>query len=202
MYEDKRSKIELSEECWKCLEIIKNGLYANNFTLFLISDPELIQQLIRKKAPGIQGGLLRYRHEGKLVTFSLSKKAIIEYKPKILELSFFGSAVKILGAYESYVLDIVKISNKIIPEEMEKFRNKHTDKKLKFHPDQTRSDKKFIHPKLGRGIVFFEEVFGFHPHSSYKPSLNFFFELRNTAVHRMNITDETLYGAAKVILLT
>lgn len=197
VYDDKRQKKEFSQECSKALQITKKVFYANMFTLFLVNNPNLIDQIIKKNAPNIQERLLRTEYEGKLITFSLSDKAINHNKSDILELSFFGSAVKILGAYESYVQDIVKISNQRIPEDMEKFRNKHTNEKVKFQNDKKRPDKNFIHPKLGRGLVFFNEVFGLNPDSPYKKTLNFFFELRNTAVHRMNIADENLVGASK-----
>ncbi len=183
MYEDKRQIIGLSKECWESLEKINDVSYANAFTLFFVQNTKVIDNVIKEIAPSIQDGLFRFRYEGKLVTFSLSEKTIAEYKPKIHEFSSFGSAVKILGAYEYYLLKMAKISNQRIPERMKIFKDNH--------------GKKFTSPKLGRGIDFFQEVFGFNPNPSYRSSLMFMFELRNIAVHNMNIINPRVYNALK-----
>jgi len=188
MYRDKRQVVRLSKECWDCLDVIKDVGYANAYTLFLSDQIKLIQQAIRKIAPGIKDDWLRFRYEGKTVTFSLSDNAIKAYKPKIQEFSSFGSSVRILGAYEDYVKNIVKISGQIIPQRMDSFRNKH---KRHIH-----NEKGFISYEVGRGIDFFSEVFNYNPHPSYKPSLELIFQFRNVTVHNSGIADQRLVDAA------
>lgn len=184
MYEDKRQVVRLSKECWDCLDVIKDVGYANAYTLFWSDQAELIQQAIRKIAPDIKGDWLRFRYEGKTVAFSLSDEAMKVYKPKIQEFSSFGSAVRMLGTYEDYVRNIVKISDQVIPQKMTAFRNKHRR--------YIRNGNGFIKHEVGRGIDFFHEVFNYNPHPSYKPSLKFFFQLRNVAVHNSGIADQRL----------
>lgn len=188
MYEDKRKVIRLSKECWDCLDVIKDVGYANAYTFFWTDNAKLVHQAIRKIAPDIKDDWLRFKHEGNIVTFSLSDQAIMDYKPKIQEFSSFGSAVRMLGAYEDYVRKIVEISNQIIPQKMTAFRSKH--KKY------IRNTNSFIKFEVGRGIDFFHEVFDYNPHPSYKPSLEFSFQLRNIAVHNSGIADQRLCVAA------
>ena len=109
LYEDKRPFISLSEQCWECLDTIKDVGYANTYTFFWSDQLKLIQQVIRKIAPDIKGDWMRFKYEDKTVTFSLSDEAINSYKPKIQEFSSFGSAVRMLGAYEDYIRKIVEI---------------------------------------------------------------------------------------------
>lgn len=188
MYRDKRQVVRLSKECWDYLDVIKDVGYANAYTLFWSDHIKLIQQAIRKNAPSIKDDWLRRRYEGKTVTFSLSDNAIKAYKPKIQEFSSFGSAVKILGAYEDYVKKVVEISDQVIPQPMMAFRNKN---KKYIHNENS-----FISYEVGRGIDFFSEVFSYNPHPSYKPALKFFFQLRNIAVHKSGIADKRLIDAA------
>lgn len=184
MYEDKRKTIKLSKECWDCLDILKDVSYANAYTFFWAENIKLVQQDIRKIVPDIKDDWLRFRYEGKTITFSLSDRSIIGYKPKIQEFSSFGSGVKMLGAYENYIRKIVEISHQVIPQEMAKFKNNHKD---------ISDTKSFIKHKVGRGVDFFSEVFGYIPHPSYRPILQFLFELRNVAVHNSGIVDQRLY---------
>lgn len=188
MYEDKRQVIRLSKDCWHCLEVIKDVGYANAYTFFWSENAKLVQQALRKIAPDIKGDWLRFKYEGKIVTFSLSDQAIRGYKPKVQEFSSFGSAVRMLGAYEDYVRKIVEISNQVIPQKMTTFRNQH--KKY------IRNTNSFIKFEVGRGIDFFHEVFNYNPHPSYKPLLEFVFQLRNIAVHNSGIADQRLCDAA------
>ena len=51
--------------------------------------------------------------------------------------------------------------------------------------------------KLGRGLALIEDIFEHKFHPSYKPCINFFFELRNVAVHNANMADERLCELAK-----
>jgi hypothetical protein len=189
MYEDKRQFVKLSRECWDCLDVIKDVGYANAYIFFWSDQLKLVQQAIRKIAPDIKGDWLRFKYEGKTVTFSLSDQAMTSYKPKIQEFSSFGSAVRMLGAYEDYVRKIVDLSYKAIPQQMEAFKNNHK----KYITNKTSS---FIKTEVGRGIDFFQGVFSYNPHPSYKPSLEFFYQLRNVAVHNLGIVDQKLYDAA------
>ena len=188
MYEGKRQVIRLSKDCWHCLEVIKDVGYANAYTFFWSENAKLVQQALRKIATDIKGDWLRFKYEEKIVTFSLSDQAIRDYKPKVQEFSSFGSAVRMLGAYEDYVRKIVEISNQVIPQKMTTFRNQH--KKY------IRNTNSFIKFEVGRGIDFFHEVFNYNPHPSYKPSLEFVFQLRNIAVHNSGIADQRLCDAA------
>ena len=187
MYETKRPIIKLSKECWDCLDILKDVLYANTYSFFWADQIKLVQQGIRKIAPDIKGDLLRFRYEGKTVTFSLSDEAIIGYKPKIQEFSSFGSGVKMLGAYENYIRRIVELSYKVIPKEMDEFKSNHRK--------DIHNPKSFIKHEVGRGVDFLSEVFGYTPHTSYRPVLEFIFQLRNVAVHNSGIVDERLCAA-------
>lgn len=51
--------------------------------------------------------------------------------------------------------------------------------------------------KLGRGLGFVEDIFKHNFHPSYKLCINFFFELRNVAVHNSNIADKELCEVAE-----
>ncbi len=187
MYEDKRPTMKLSKECWDCLDELQDVSYANTFTFFLADQIKLIQQVIRKIAPDIKGDWLRFIHEEKTVTFSLSYNAIIRYKPKIQEFSCFGSAVRILGAYEKYVRRIVEKSYQYIPQKMKSFESKYKS---------IRNTESFIKPEVGRGIVYFREVFGYTPRPAYTPALEFIFQFRNVTVHNSGIADQRLCDAA------
>lgn len=189
MYEENRSNIELSEMCWDDLEIIRDVSYTNAFTFFWTEQFKHIQEGIRKIIPDIKGDFFRFKGEGKTITFSISDEAIQNYKPKIQEFVFFGSAVKMLGIYENYIRKIVEISTSECPDEIEKFlRNRN----IKFK----NLNNSVIKHDFGRGIDFLFEIFGFTPHPSYRPCLQFFFEFRNITVHNSGIIDERLIDAA------
>lgn len=184
MYEDKRPLISLSQDCWQCLKVIQDMGYANSFVFLLSEHMKQVQEVIRNRLPDIQGDWLRLRYEGKILTFSLSDQAIAHYKPTIQEFSCFGSAIKIFGAYEQYLRRIVEVSEQDIPQEMTKFRNTH--KKSIRRINDLWAD------KLGRGIDFLHEVFGWNPDPGYRPALRFMFELRNIAVHNAGIANQRL----------
>lgn len=189
LYEDKRPLVKLSKQCWDCVDIIKDVGYANAYAFFWADQIKSIQQAICKIAPDIKGDWLRFQFEGKTVTFSLSDNAISAYKPKIQEFSSFGSAVRMLGAYEDYVRKIAELSYNIISSDMGVFKNNH-----KKHI--SRNTNSFVKSEVGRGIDFFREVFNYNPNASYKPSLEFLYQLRNIAVHNSGIVDQLLCDAA------
>lgn len=188
MHEAKRPLMWLSQDCWQCLKIIQDVGYANNFVFLLSKYMKQVQEAIRNRLPDIRDDWLRIVYEGKTLTFSLSDDAILHYKPRIQEFSCFGSAVKILGAYENYLRRIVEVSDRDIPKDMSKFRSEHKK--------SIRSVKDFWADKLGRGIDFLHEVFGWNPHPSYRPSLRLMFELRNIAVHNAGIVNQKLCNLA------
>jgi hypothetical protein len=190
LYEDRRQLVKLSVQCWDCLDAIKDVSYSNAYTFFWPDQLKLVQQAIRKIAPDIKGDWLRFHFEGKTVTFSLSDGAVSSYKPKIQEFSAFGSAVKILGSYEAYVRQIAQLSSSTIPSDMEAFRNRH-----KKHVSRTTNA--LVKSELGRGIDFFQEVFGYDADRSFRPSLEFLYQLRNVAVHNSGIADQRLCDMAK-----
>ena len=61
----------------------------------------------------------------------------------------------------------------------------------KFRPQLT------LDKKLGRGIDFFQEVFGWSPLPSYRLGLQLMFHLRNVTVHNNGIADDRLCQLAK-----
>jgi len=184
MYEDKQSAVSLSKDCWQCLQVIQDVGYAYSYIFFWSSDLKIVQEAIRKIVQDIQGDYFKLDYEGNTVTFSLSDEAISHYRPNIQEFSSLGSAVKILGAYENYIRAIVSLSDEIIPEDMNKFKSDH--EKLVRNVDG------FWSHKLGRGIDFSSELFGWKPNPAYKPRLQFMFRLRNIVVHNRGIADKTL----------
>jgi len=149
----------------------------------------LVQQAIRTTYPDIKGDWQRFEFEGKTITFSLSDQAISEYKPKIQEFSSFGSAVRMFGAYESYIRKTVDLTSSILPAEIQSFKKGH-----KGHI--TKRNDSFVKSEVGRGIDFFQEVFDYNPDPAYRPSLEFLYQLRNIAVHNSGIVDERLLDAA------
>ncbi len=185
LYKDQRQLVKLSQQCWDCLHIIQDVGYANAYTFFWSEQLKLVQKGIRKIAPDIKGDWLRFKYEGKTVTFSLSDEAIMSYKPKIQEFSSFGSAVRMLGSYEDFVRKIVELSYNPIPSDMQVFKNNHKK-------NISKNTNSFVKSEVGRGINFFQEVFNYNPHPSYKPSLEFFYQLRNVNVHNSGIVDQKL----------
>ena len=189
MYQDLRKELALSKECWTCLDVIKDVWYANAYTYFWADRAKLVQQAIRRIAPDIKGDWLRFKFEGMTVTFALSDEAIQRYRPKIQEFSSFGSAVRMLGAYEDYVRRVVDLSYQAIPGSMSTFKANH-----KKHI--TKKNESFIKAEVGRGIDFFEEVFNYKQQPPYRPALEFIFQLRNVAVHNSGRADQRLLDAA------
>ena len=186
-YEDLQL-VKLSQQCWDCLDTIQDVSYANVYNFFWSDQIKLVQQGIRNIAPDIKGDWLRFTYEGKTMTFSLSDEFIMKYKPKIQEFSSFGSAVMMLGSYEDFVRKIVELSYKSIPSDMQIFKNNHN----KYISRKTNS---FVKSEVGRGFDFFQEVFNYNPHQSYKPSLQFFYQFRNITVHSSGIVDQKLCDA-------
>lgn len=188
MYEDKRETVRLSDECWNCLESIRDVGYSTAFTFFFLSQIDSFRKVIRKSLPDIKGDWVRYEYQGKQVTFTLSEQAMVEYRPRIEDFNCFAAAVKILGLYEDYVHKIIQISCIEMPQKMKLFEETHRNLIRK------KGEKKegFIKYELGRGIDFFQELFGFEPLPLYRPVLQFFFELRNLTVHQSGIVTKRL----------
>ena len=184
MYEDKRPVVSLSAQCWQCFKVIQDVGYANSFIFFLSQRLEQVQRAFRTILTDIQGDLFRFHYEEKTVTFSLGDRAINHYRPIIQEFSSFGSAVKILGAYENYIRTIVEISEEVIPEEIDRFKS--CQKKT------IREVRDYWSHNLGRGIDLMQKLFGWEPNPAYKPSLQFIFHLRNLAVHNQSKADRRL----------
>jgi len=186
MKNDERQDVVLSEICCQCLKDIQDVSYALAYTLLYLRDYQALQKRFRSISPKVQeeGDWVRIRFEGMAIAFSISDEAIKFYRPIIQEFQCFGSAVRILGVYESYVRRIVELSNQRIPNEMDKFRSDHN--KL------IRNDKSFWNDKLGRGINFLQEVFGWNPSPKYRPGLQLMFHIRNLTVHNAGIADQRL----------
>lgn len=188
MYENEREVLELSDFCWNCLDILKDVLYASAYTFFWTDQMPLIQRGIRQIAPDIQGDWLRFRYNGKMITFSLSDEAIAGYRARIQEFVSFGAGVRMLGAYENYVRQVVDVAYRAVPEKMDEFERNHRK--------DIRHRASYIKSGVGRGIDFFSEVFDYCPPPSYRPSLLFVFELRNVAVHNSSVADQRLCATA------
>ena len=93
-----------------------------------------------------------------------------------------------LGSYEDFVRRVVELSYQSIPSAMQAFKDNH-----KKHISSKTSS--FVKSDVGRGIDFFQEVFDYQPHESYKPSLECFYEFRNITVHNAGIADRKLCDA-------
>jgi len=179
--------VERSNLYWEHINIIKTTMNSANFNHFWIDRAKELQGLMRTRAPKVVGDWYRYENFGFTITFTFSDEAIAMLQPAVREFSSFGAAVKILGSYESYFLEIIKRS-----------REKYLDKMIYFSETNKMNnfdkvkDKDFMWRKLGRGLSFVENIFDYHFHPSYIPCINFFYELRNIAVHNRNIADEQL----------
>ena len=179
--------VQRSNLYWEHMKIIKTTMNAANFNHFWIDRAKELQGLMRTKAPKVVNDWYRYEYAGFTVTFTISDEAIKLLQPSVREFSSFGSAVKIFGSYESFLLEIIKRTIEKFPEKVVCFSETHkmgNFKKLK--------EKDFMWRKLGRGLSFIEEIFDCHFHPSYSPCINFFYELRNIAVHNCSIADEEL----------
>ncbi len=183
--------VQRSNIYWSCNNIIKTVMYANNFTHFWVDRAEELQKLMRSKAPDVVDDWYRFEFSGFTITFSLSDGAIGEYQPLVREFSSFGAAVKILGGYEKYFSEIIRETINRFPEKVDAFSKKHKTGNAKPH-----NVKNFMWKKLGRGLNFVEDIFKHNFHPSYKPCINFFFELRNVAVHNSNMADKELCEVA------
>ena len=184
--------IRKSSIYWTCIERIKAVMYANNFTHFWIDRAKELQNLMRSKAPDVVGDWYRFELEGFTITFSLSDDALKQHQPLVREFSSFGTAVKILGSYENYFSEIIRATINRCPEKVGAFSKQHGTGNV--NPQNV---KNFMWKKLGRGLTFVEDVFVHSFHPSYKPCINFFFELRNVAVHNANLADEELCKLAE-----
>lgn len=179
--------VQRSNVYWTHMNIIKAVMNANNFTHFWIDHAGDLQSLLRTKAPNVVGDWFRYQCEQFTVTFSFSDDSIKQLQPTVREFSSFGAAVKILGCYESYFLEIIRNTINRFPEKVYDFSRTHNTGNVNSH-----KGKYFMWKKLGRGLTFVEDIFVHSFHPSYSPCINFFFELRNVAVHNTNIADEEL----------
>jgi len=188
VYETERPLVTLSVECWECLDVFLDVMYTTSYAVFLTDHIKLAQKIIRSMAPNIRGDWLRFRYEGKTLTFSVCDDAIQHYRPRMQEFVSFGAAVRMLGAYESYMRKVGEHAVQVMPEAVDAFEAAH---KCGPGPDR------FTGSNVGRGIDLLAEIFGFRPHPSYRPSLGFFYELRNVGVHNASIADERLCNAAK-----
>jgi len=177
--------VQRSSIYWVCLNKIKAVMYANSFTHFWIDRAKELQTLMRTKAPDVVDDWYRFEFSGFTVTFSLSDDAFRQYQPIVREFSSFGTAVKILGSYENYFQEIIKATINTFPEKVNAFSRQHNTGNV--NPENV---KNLMWKKLGRGLSLIEEIFEHSFHPSYKPCINFFFELRNVAVHNANIADE------------
>lgn len=191
-FNGKLETVQRSNISWAYTNKIKAVMYANNFTHFWIDRAKELQNIMRTKAPDVVGDWYRFPFEGFTITFSLSDDAIRQYQPIVREFSSFGTAVKILGSHENYFAEIIRKTISKFPEKIGVFAKKHKTGNVNPH-----NMKNFMWKKLGRGMTLIEEVFRHSFHPSYKPCINFFFELRNIAVHNDNVADERLCELAK-----
>jgi len=191
MNDNKRQDVELSEICCQSLKDIQDVSYALGYTLLYLRDYKALQKRFRSISPKVQdeGDWVRIRFEGMGVAFSISDDAMKFYRQIIYEFQCFGSAVRMISIYENYIRRLVEISNQRIPDEINKFREAHKKR--------IRTDSSFWSDKLGRGINFLQEVFGWNPLPSYRPGLQLMFHLRNLTVHNNGIADGKLCQLVK-----
>lgn len=185
-------KVRRSNIYWDFMNTLKAVMYAHNFAHFWVDRAGELKNLMRTKAPSVVGDWYRYDFDGFTITFSLSDGAIKQYQPIIREFSSFGTAVRILGTYEEYAKQIIRATIKKFPENIKTFSDKYKTGKV-----NPKSVKNLMSKKLGRGITLVEELFEYRVHPSYKPCINFFFELRNVGVHNSNVADERLCELAE-----
>jgi hypothetical protein len=182
--------VVLSRQCWNCLDSLREVAYAYSYSYFWGHEIKRGQLALRYLFPDIKEDRLKLMSDGRWVQFEMSDGAIALYKPVIEEVSSFGTAVKMIGIYERYIMKLAEIADLQIPEAMAKFRQsrkrKPADKDTKF----------LLKADAGRGIDFLSQVFKYRPDSFYRPSLNFVFELRNVAVHNLGVVDKRLCDAA------
>jgi len=184
--------VERSLLYWECMKALKSVFYANNFTHFWVDRAEELQKLMRSKAPDVVGDFYRYQIEKFTLTFSFSDDAIHQYQPIIREFSSFSTAVKILGIYENYFRVVIEKTRGALPDLVGNFCANHKKENAKAN-----NVKSMMSKALYRGIVFAEEIFQYKPHVSYKTCVNFFFEMRNIAIHNLNKADEKMCEVAK-----
>lgn len=184
--------VQRSNIYWEHMDIIKGVMNAINFTHFWIDRSYELQSLLRKKAPDVVDDWFRYKVSEFTVTFSFSDDAIKQLQPTVREFSSFGAAVRILGCYESYFSEITRNTIDRLPDKVDEFSKKHNTGKVCSHKGRN-----FMWKKLGRGLTFIEDIFGYNFHPSYSACINFFFELRNVAVHNSNVADEELCNLSR-----
>jgi len=186
MKKDNRQDVILSEICCQRLKEIQDVSYALAYSLLYLREYQVLQKRFRSISPKVQeeGDWVRLRFEGMAVAFSISDDAINIYRPIIYEFLCFSSAVRTLSIYENYIRSIVEISEKWIPDKINKFRSTHNI--------PSRSKKRFWSEESGRGIDFLQEVFSWNPLPSYRPGLQLMFHLRNLTVHNNGIADDRL----------
>lgn len=184
--------VQRSNLYWTTMNLIKAAMNANNFTHFWIDRAGELQSLLRSKAPDVVDDWFRYKVGQFTITFSFSDDSIRKLQPTVREFSSFGTAVKILGCYEAYFLEIIRNTINRFPEQVNDFSRTHSTGNANSH-----KGKNFMWKKLGHGLIFVEYIFAHRFHQSYSPCINFFFELRNIAVHNANIADEELCKLSK-----
>lgn len=187
---DQREVVTLTTICWDCLGKIEDVGYSNVYTHFLTDHMDLVRETFREKFPEMKKDWFKGEHGSQTITFDLSDQAFKKYKLKIQEFSSFGSAVKMLGAYDDYVHTVAKLYKEKEPLTIRKFMLRH--KLIKKNQKKIKKVRGFIWKNVGRGIKFFEEIFKFKTKPIYELALNFFFELRNINVHQSGRVNEKL----------
>lgn len=187
------SKDTLSAEAWQSLDVIQNAIATFGYSHFFTSSMYVIQKALKEASPDITNQyILRRKTEHGTIQFSLADEAIRSYRPVIELNTCFGAAVKVIGAYEVYVRNIVVAAEKLNIENLNTFITTHQSVQLR-NKKGVLHYKNFIHPELGRGIDFFENVFGYKiANPSVRTWLLFLYELRNVAVHNLSCADERL----------
>jgi len=186
-FDRKLEKVKRSNVYWKYTDTLKKVMYAHNYTHFWVDRADELTNLMRTKAPDVDNDWYRYQHKEFTLTFSFSDAAIKQYQPIIREFSSFSAAVRILGSYENYFEAIIRATMKTFPEKVKAFSHKYKLKKVNI-----KNVKNLMSTKLCRGIIFVEQLFDYDANPPYKPLINFFFGMRNVAVHNSNIATEKL----------
>jgi hypothetical protein len=156
---------------------------------FTVPHSEYFRSGFRAAHPEATAELARFRIEGLEVGFSYCAEAVQYYGQDMVEFAATWAAVRTLGLYEAYIRSIEHLAWSVLPGEMRSIAKK----------DRSRlPDDWLCRDKQGRGAQLFIRLCRYSPPESYIPSLDFFFELRNVAIHRDGRCDERLARAAEL----
>ncbi len=190
-------KERLSDLCWNSLKKIRELAYSSGLTLFLthIIPSNVICNIAREMrgteiSSSSESTLVSYEYQGIREEFRLDEKELDRYRPLILEANYLNRIVQIISEYERYLADLVKESNRLLPQEMRQFDQRHKLQRKK-------TPNCYWNVKNGRGTVFLKDMFHNDLNSNYEPKLVFHYHVRNIGVHNRGLVDERFITLSK-----